>query len=77
MWFLSDMKRILVTGATGKVGSHFINRVLESDDFQDVSRKHGWRLSREAFRIAAWYAPPCRELRTFCIALPARKLRMR
>jgi UDP-glucose 4-epimerase len=30
------MKRILVTGATGKVGSNFIDRVLESDDFQDI-----------------------------------------
>jgi UDP-glucose 4-epimerase len=28
------MKRILVTGATGKVGSHFITRILQSD--QDV-----------------------------------------
>lgn len=37
MWFHSDMKRILVTGAAGKVGSHFISRVLESDDFQDAS----------------------------------------
>ncbi|HEY0796911.1 MAG TPA: NAD(P)-dependent oxidoreductase [Acidisarcina sp.] len=30
------MKRILVTGATGKVGSHFIRRVLDSDDSRDV-----------------------------------------
>jgi UDP-glucose 4-epimerase len=30
-------KVILVTGATGKVGSHFISRILESDDCQDVS----------------------------------------
>ena len=37
MWFHSDMKRILVTGAAGKVGCHFISRVLESDDFQDAS----------------------------------------
>ena len=29
------MKRILVTGATGKVGSHFIARILQSD--QDVN----------------------------------------
>jgi nucleoside-diphosphate-sugar epimerase len=28
------MKRILVTGATGKVGSHFITRILQSD--QDI-----------------------------------------
>ncbi len=31
------MKRILVTGATGKVGSHFIHRVLESGDCHDVT----------------------------------------
>lgn len=31
------MKHILVTGATGKVGSHFIRRILESEDFQDAS----------------------------------------
>jgi UDP-glucose 4-epimerase len=30
-------RRILVTGAAGKVGSHFIRRVLESDDFQGVT----------------------------------------
>jgi UDP-glucose 4-epimerase len=29
------MKRILVTGATGKVGTQFIRRVLETDDFRD------------------------------------------
>lgn len=29
------MKRILVTGATGKVGTQFIRRVLEVDDFRD------------------------------------------
>lgn len=31
------MQRILVTGATGKVGSHFIHRVLESNDFEDTT----------------------------------------
>jgi UDP-glucose 4-epimerase len=31
------MKRILVTGATGKVGSHFIRRVLDADDSDDVT----------------------------------------
>ncbi len=31
------MKHILVTGATGKVGSHFTSRILESEDFQDAS----------------------------------------
>jgi nucleoside-diphosphate-sugar epimerase len=31
------MKQILVTGATGKVGSNFIRRVLQSDDHADVS----------------------------------------
>ncbi|UWZ84052.1 NAD-dependent epimerase/dehydratase family protein [Occallatibacter riparius] len=31
------MKRILVTGATGKVGSHFIRRVLQSEAHQDVT----------------------------------------
>jgi nucleoside-diphosphate-sugar epimerase len=30
------MKRILVTGATGKVGSNFINRILQSNNYQDV-----------------------------------------
>jgi UDP-glucose 4-epimerase len=30
------MKRILVTGATGKVGSHFIRRILDADDCDDV-----------------------------------------
>ncbi len=33
---ISDVPRcILVTGATGKVGSHFIDRVLRSDDLQN------------------------------------------
>ena len=31
------MKRILVTGATGKVGAQFIRRVLESSDCGDIS----------------------------------------
>ena len=31
------MKRILVTGATGKVGSHFIQRLLNSPDADDVT----------------------------------------
>jgi UDP-glucose 4-epimerase len=31
------MKRILVTGTTGKVGAQFIHRVLESGDCEDVS----------------------------------------
>ncbi len=31
------MKRILVTGATGKVGSHFIRRVLDTNDRQDIT----------------------------------------
>jgi len=30
------MKRILVTGATGKVGSHLIHRMLDADESQDV-----------------------------------------
>jgi nucleoside-diphosphate-sugar epimerase len=32
----NPMKRILVTGATGKVGSHFIPRVLDDPHHQDV-----------------------------------------
>src|SRR5205823_7719895 len=32
-----NIKRILVTGATGKVGSHFIDRILHSDDHRKVS----------------------------------------
>ena len=31
------MKRILVTGATGKVGSHFIRRVFNAKDVRDVT----------------------------------------
>jgi UDP-glucose 4-epimerase len=31
------MKRILVTGATGKVGSHFIQRVLNAHDTRDIT----------------------------------------
>lgn len=31
------MKRILVTGATGKVGSHFIGRILQSDHWRDTT----------------------------------------
>jgi len=30
------MKRLLVTGATGKVGSHLIDRILHSEDWRDV-----------------------------------------
>src|SRR5262249_47413253 len=30
------MKRILVTGATGKVGNNFISRVLQSNEFSDL-----------------------------------------
>ncbi len=30
------MKHILVTGATGKVGNHFIHRILNSDDSKEV-----------------------------------------
>jgi nucleoside-diphosphate-sugar epimerase len=33
----NSMKRILVTGATGKVGSHFIRRVLQSEAHHDVT----------------------------------------
>jgi UDP-glucose 4-epimerase len=32
-----DMKHILVTGATGKVGSHFVRHVLHSEDHRDVT----------------------------------------
>ena len=31
------MKHILVTGATGKVGSHFIGRVFQSNDSRDIA----------------------------------------
>ncbi len=31
------MKRILVTGATGKVGSHFIDRILQSETHRDTT----------------------------------------
>ena len=31
------MKEILVTGATGKVGSHFIRRVLDAEDTREVA----------------------------------------
>ena len=31
------MKRILVTGATGKVGSHFIDRILQSENHPDTT----------------------------------------
>ena len=31
------MMRILVTGATGKVGSHFIARILDADDCRDIT----------------------------------------
>jgi len=31
------MKRILVTGATGKVGSHFIDRILHSENHRDTT----------------------------------------
>lgn len=31
------MKRILVTGATGKVGTHFIRRILDADDCRQFS----------------------------------------
>ena len=31
------MKRILVTGATGKVGSHFVRQILQSEDHRDVT----------------------------------------
>ena len=30
------MKHILVTGTTGKVGSHFLRRLLNGDEFADV-----------------------------------------
>ncbi len=38
------MKRILVTGATGKVGSHFIRRALERDDVTIRALCHNRRL---------------------------------
>jgi len=32
MWLVTDVERILVTGATGKVGQAFIGRLLASGD---------------------------------------------
>jgi FlaA1/EpsC-like NDP-sugar epimerase len=32
IWLVTDMERILVTGATGKVGQTFIGRLLASGD---------------------------------------------
>jgi UDP-glucose 4-epimerase len=31
------MRRLLVTGATGKVGSHVVHRILQSEDWRDAS----------------------------------------
>jgi nucleoside-diphosphate-sugar epimerase len=45
------MKHILVTGATGKVGSHFIERLLAGEDFHDVTIRalcHNRRLEPQA-----------------------------
>ena len=44
------MKHILVTGATGKVGTHFIRRVLEADNCRDITVRalcHNRRLKPE------------------------------
>src|SRR5580704_7641452 len=46
-----QMKHILVTGATGKVGSHFIERLLAGEDFHDVTIRalcHNRRLEPQA-----------------------------
>jgi nucleoside-diphosphate-sugar epimerase len=45
------MKHILVTGATGKVGSHFIERLLAREDFPDVTVRalcHNRRIEPQA-----------------------------
>jgi nucleoside-diphosphate-sugar epimerase len=45
------MKHILLTGATGKVGSHFIRRLLAGEDFSDVTVRalcHNRRLEPQA-----------------------------
>jgi len=45
------MKHILVTGATGKVGSHFIQRLLAGEEFHDVTMRalcHNRRLEPQA-----------------------------
>ena len=81
------MKHILVTGAAGKVGSHFIGRILQSD--QDVSIRalcHNRLLAAPRARLeivqgsisdrAVVHAAIAGTLRTFCIAPPARKLPM-
>ena len=80
------MKRILVTGAAGKVGSHFIAHILQSD--QDVRIRalcHNRMLEpEERLEIvrgtisdrAAGALGHGRESPTFCIAPPARKLPM-
>ena len=36
------MRRILVTGAAGKVGSNFIAQVLQSDNYRDVNLRALW-----------------------------------
>ena len=45
------MKHILVTGATGKVGSHFVDRLLRGDDSDEVAVRalcHNRRLEPQA-----------------------------
>ena len=79
------MKRILVTGAAGKVGSHFIAHILQSDpDVRVRALCHNRMLEPEerleivrgTISDARWCTQPCRESPTSCIAPRARKLPM-
>ena len=74
------MKRILVTAAAGKVGSHFIAHILQSDhDVRIRALCHNRMLEpeerlksyAERSRTARLCTRPCRESPTFCTAPPA------
>jgi len=80
------MRKILVTGATGKVGRHFIERVLQSDELPGVKIRalcHNRLLPpharlevvQAAFAIVVSRAKRWTLSLMCCTALPARKLR--